>query len=314
MNLDAMLGDYLAVRRALGVKLAREEKLIRQFLAWLAEHDMTAVTADAALAWAREPGQVSAGWLGMRMRAVRGFAGFCRSLDGSTEVPPRDVLAGSGQRATPYLYSQDDIDALAAAAGMLRGEVRQATYRALIRLLAVTGMRIGEAASLDAGDFDPAAGVLTVRDAKYGRTRLLPLHPTTVAALLGYRREIAEALPARATPALLVSGAGTRLLTVNIGATFRQLVTAAGLMPRSANCRPRPHDLRHAFAVRTLIGWFEDGEPVDARLPLLSAYLGHASPAHTYWYLDAAPELMTLAAARLHNHEHRHEREQRDAS
>ena len=305
MDYRAMLGDYLAVRRALGVKLAREEKLLKQFLAWLDGHGMTAITADAALAWARQPGDVSAGWLGMRMRAVRGFAGFCRSLDGSTEVPPRGVLSGSGQRATPYLYSQAGIDALCDAAGILRGEVRQATYRTLIRLLAVTGMRIGEAASLDAGDFDPIAGVLTVRDAKYGRTRLLPLHPTTVTALLDYRRVVAEAFPGPATGALLVSGAGTRLLTWNIGATFRQLVAAAGLQPRSANCRPRPHDLRHTMAVRTLIGWFADGEPVDARLPLLSAYLGHASPAHTFWYLDAAPELMALAAARLHAHEHK---------
>jgi integrase len=300
-----MLGDYLSVRRALGVKLAREEKLLRQFLAWLSEHGQPQITADAALEWARQPGQASAGWLGMRMRAVRGFAGFCRSMDGITEVPPRGVLSGSGQRATPYLYSQADIDALCAAAGTLRRDVRRATYRTLIRLLAVTGMRIGEAASLDVADFDPAAGVLTVRDAKYGRTRLLPLHPTTVTALLDYRQAIAEAFPAPATQALLVSGAGTRLLTVNIGATFRRLVIAAGLEPRSANCRPRPHDLRHAFAVRTLIGWFADGEPVDARLPLLSAYLGHASPSQTYWYLDAAPELMTLAAARLHAHEHK---------
>jgi len=303
MDLNAMLDDYLAVRRALGVKLAREEKLLRQFLAWLDDNSMTAITADATVAWVRQPGEVSAGWLGMRMRAVRGFAGFCRSLDGITEIPPHGVLTGSGQRVTPYLYSQADIDALCAAAGTLRRAARRATYRTLIRLLAVTGMRIGEAASLDVSDFDAEAGVLTVRDAKNGRTRLLPLHPTTVTALLDYRQAITAAFPEPATPALLISGTGTRLLTVNIGATFLKLVTAAGLEPRSANCRPRPHDLRHAFAVRTLIGWFADGEPVDARLPLLSAYLGHANPAHTYWYLEAAPELMTLAAARLHAHE-----------
>jgi integrase len=305
MDLHAMLDDYLRVRRALGVKLDREEKLLRQFLGWLAGRGASQITAAAALEWARLPGDASRGWLAMRMRAVRAFAGFCRTLDGITEVPPRGVLPGSGQRATPYLYSDADIDALCTAAGVLRGEVRQATYRTLIRLLAVTGMRIGEAASLDGGDFDPAAGVIAVRDAKYGRTRLLPLHPTTVSALLDYRRGIEGAFPVPGTPALLVSGAGTRLHAVNIGATFRQLVAAAGLTPRSANCRPRPHDLRHSLAVRTLIGWFSDGEPVDARLPLLSAWLGHASPAHTYWYLHAAPELMTLAAARLHDCEHR---------
>jgi integrase len=247
MDLDAMLDDYLAVRRALGTKLAREEKLLRQFLAWLAGNGMTAITADAVVAWVRQPGGVSAGWLGMRMRAVRGFAGFCRSLDGVTEVPPPGVLSGSGQRVTPYLYSHADIDALAAAAGTLRREARRSTYRTLIRLLAVTGMRIGEAASLDISDFDAETGILTVRDAKNGRTRVLPLHPTTVTALLGYRQAITAAFPEPATPALLFSGAGTRLLTVNIGATFLKLVAAAGLEPPvgelpATSPRPQTHD------------------------------------------------------------------------
>ena len=303
MNYHAVLDDYLAVRRALGVKLEREEKLLRQFLAYLADNGPQQMTEEAIIAWVRLPGAVSSGWLGMRMNAVRGFAGFCRGLDGTTPLPPKNLLSGHGRRATPYLYSDAEIEALCHAAGTLRGEVRQATYRTLIRLLAVTGMRIGEAAGLDVGDFEHCEGALTVREAKFGRHRLLPLHPSTTEALTAYRRKIEAACPGLDTAALLVSGHGTRLLTVNIGATFRQLAALAGLAPRSATCRPRPHDLRHSFAVRTLIDWYRDGAPVEPRLPLLSAYLGHASPAHTYWYLHAAPELMAQAAARLSSYQ-----------
>ena len=299
MNLEAILSDYLAVRRALGVQLERPEKLLRQFLCHLRERGLEQITVEAIVEWVRLPETPSPGWLGMRMNAVRGFAAFCHGLDPVHQLPPRGVLSGSGKRATPYLYSAAEIDALCHAAGALRGEVRQATYRTLIRLLAATGMRIGEAAALDVGDFDRQQGVLTVREAKFDRHRLLPLHPSTTEALVTYRQQFERAHPHPGTPALLASGSGTRLLTVNIGATFRQLVRLAGLGPRSANCRPRPHDLRHTFAVRTLIDWYRDGAPVEPRLPLLSTYLGHTSPVHTYWYLQAAPELMAEAAARL---------------
>ncbi|MGH3629679.1 MAG: tyrosine-type recombinase/integrase [Sciscionella sp.] len=308
MNYDTMLTDYLAVRRALGAKLERPEKLLRQFLAFLDERGQEQITLEAMIEWVRLPAadaRVSPGWLGMRMNAVRGFAEFCRSLDKTTPVPPKGLLSDGGKRATPYLYAAAEIDALCHAALTLRGPVRQATYRTLIRLLAATGMRIGEAAGLDVADFEPGEGLLLVREAKFDRHRLLPLHPSTTAALREYRRQIEMALPDLRTAALLVSGHGTRLLTVNIGATFRQLVTLAGLAPRSSTCRPRPHDLRHSFAVRTLIDWYRDGQPVEPRLPLLSTYLGHTCPAHTYWYLHAAPELMARAAARLTSYQDR---------
>lgn len=302
MDRDAMLDEYLRVCRALGVGLVREEKLLRQFLGWLEEHGHDRITEAVAIDWVRLPGEVSSGWLGMRMNAVRGFAGFCRTLDGATEVPARGVLSGHGRRAIPYLFSDTDIDALCRAAETFRGPARVATYQVLVRLLAVTGMRIGEAAALDTTDADVEVGILTVTDPKYGRTRLLPLHNSTVSALLDYRNQITAVLGEPDTPALLVSGAGTRLHVCNIGAAFRRMVAVAGLEPRSSRCRPRPHDLRHTFAVRTLIDWFNAGEAIEAKLPLLSAWLGHASPANTYWYLHAAPELMTAAAERLHTH------------
>ena len=157
-------------------------------------------------------------------------------------------------------------------------------------------MRGGEVVALDDDDFDPGRGLLLVRHAKLGRHRLLPLHATTVTALAAYRQLRDQRFPAPRSQALLVSSAGTRLLYYNVGQTFARLARQAGLAARSGGCRPRPHDLRHSFAVGTLLDWCRDDADIAARMPLLSAYLGHAAPAHTYWYLQASPELLAEAA------------------
>jgi integrase len=177
--------------------------------------------------------------------------------------------------------------------------VRQATFETIIGLLWATGMRIGEALGLDRGDVDLKYGVLTVRDAKFGKTRELPLHPSTTTALARYAKRRGGWFPGESTDAFFVSAAGTRVLYCNFHLGFQELIQRAGIAPRSRSCRPRPHDLRHAFAVRTLIGWYRDGVDVEANLPKLSTYLGHVVPANTYWYLSAAPELLALAASRL---------------
>ena len=164
------------------------------------------------------------------------------------------------------------------------------------------GLRIGEALSLDRGDLDGDQGMLTVRDAKFGKTRLVPLHPSATGALTRYSALRDEHHRRPAAPALFLSTAGTRLLHSNVGLTFNQLTAQAGLARRSAACRPRIHDVRHSFAVATVLGWYRDGADVAAMMPHLSTYLGHADPKHTYWYLSAAPELMALAGDRLHAH------------
>jgi integrase len=196
------------------------------------------------------------------------------------------------------LYSDADIAAVMAQTARLT-PLRRETIRTLIGVLAVTGMRLGEVIGLDDNDFDPDTGLLVVRNAKFNKQRQIPLHPSTVAAVLAYRHLRDQWFPQAVSPALLVSNAGTRLLNYNVGQTFAKLVRQAGLTPRSPACRPRPHDLRHTLAVRTLLRWYRDGGDVAARLPLLSTYLGHVSPANTYWYLSAAPELLAEAAARL---------------
>lgn len=179
---------------------------------------------------------------------------------------------------------------------------RTATYRTLIGLLAVTGMRIGEAIGLDRDDFDAVGGVLTIRHGKFGKSRELPLHPSTVAALGDYLRRSDRPRRPPNTPALFVSPAGTRLLYTNVQNTFHKLVCRVGIAPRSAACRPRLHDLRHGFAVRTLLDAYRDGCDPGRRLALLSTYLGHVDPGKTYWYLSAAPELLQLAGDRLERH------------
>ena len=248
-------GDYLRIRRALGYKLERAEKLLPQYLDYLDDRGEWLVTIENALAWATLPAGDS-NWWAFRMSVVRGFATYLHALDPAHEVPPEDLLPRHARRMTPYLYSDQEIWALMAATSSLRSPLRQATYRTLIGLLSVTGMRVGEAIRLDNDDVDLRHGVLTVRDTKFGKTRELPLHPSTVSALRAYLRLRDRHQPTQVSDAMLISPAGTRLIYCNVSHTFVQLVDRAGLRPRSARCRPTLHDLRHSFAVRTLLDWY----------------------------------------------------------
>ncbi|WP_404924641.1 tyrosine-type recombinase/integrase [Mesorhizobium sp. ORM16] len=293
------LADYLAMRRALGYTLVRSEKLLAQFLTYLEAQGEDHLTTKTALTWAMLPAGADRSWMSARLSVVRRFATHLRGIEPATEVPPCDLLPGRSCQATPYLYSQEDVIALMTATAALRTPHREATYRTLIGLLAVTGMRVGEAIGLDRDDFDAVGGGLTIRRGKSGKSRELALHPSTVAAVGNYLRRRDRPRRPPNTPALFVSPAGTRLLYVNVQNTFQKLVCRVGIAPRSAGCRPRLHDLRHAFAVRTLLDAYRDGGDPGRRLALLSTYLGHVDPGKTYWYLSAAPELLQLAGDRL---------------
>jgi integrase/recombinase XerD len=295
--------DYLHTRRALGFKLIREERLLGQFAAFMDQAGLTTITTDAALAWATGPVGADPCWWGMRLGVVRTFASWLCAFDPGTQVPPADLLPCRSRRAEPYPYTGADIGALVAAATTIGPRLRAATYQTLVGLLAVTGMRVGEAINLDRTDLDTASGVLTIRHTKFDKSRELPLHPSTIEALEAYARVRNRACPHPRTPALLVSTVGTRLIYKNVHQTWLDLVRQAGLRPRSPRCRPRIHDLRHRFAITTLLGWYQGGADVPARLPQLSTYLGHVDPGATYWYLRGAPELLALAAQRLEAHQ-----------
>jgi len=293
------LANYLSLRRSLGYKLRRPEKLLHQFLDFLEANGAPTITTQLALTWACQPKRGEANWWAHRLSVVRTFASYVHAEDVTAEVPPRDLLPCRSRRASPYLYTDREIAALIDAAGGLRSPLRVATYQTLIGLLAVTGMRVGEAIGLNRHDFDARDGILVIHHAKFNKTRELPLHATTVAALCRYLACSKRERAATGTSALFISTTGTRLLYCNVQWTFQRLARQAGLAPRTARCRPRIHDLRHAFAVNTLLDADRDGSDTEQRLTLLSTYLGHVDPAASYWYLSASPELLALAAQRL---------------
>ena len=298
-RLRHLLTDYLAVRRALGYKLARAAKLLDQYLVYVESQHEEHLRLETMLAWATLPTRADRYWAAYRLSVVRRFAIHVQAIDPITEVPGADVLPWRHARATPYLYTDHELTALLTAAGTLRTPHRIATYRTLLGLLMVTGMRVGEALRLDRDDIDAADHVLTIRLTKFGKSRELPVDPSTVDALQAYLGRRDRPRGSARTPAVLVSTAGTRLLYTNVQCTFHRLVRSTGLTARSAACRPRLHDLRHRFAVRTLLDAYAQGKDPEVQLARLSTYLGHVDPKATYWYLSAAPELLHAAGDRL---------------
>jgi integrase/recombinase XerD len=298
-DLHAVASEYLMIRRALGFKLRGHDRLLADFIAFLADTGAPTITTAAAVAWATRPTGVQAVRYAQRLCVVRGFAGYLHALDAAVEVPPLDLLSYRRQRRMPYLYSQTDIATLIAATDQLRPSLRAATYRAVFGLLAVTGMRVGEVIALNDADVDLQSGVLAINDAKFGKHRRLPVHATTVAALRHYSEVRAKPCTRPPGSSFFVSTRGTRLIYHCVHTTFAQLLTRAEITAPAGTRAPTIHGLRHSFAVATLRDWYLAGVDVAAKLPALSAYMGHAHPASTYWYLSAAPDLLALAAQRL---------------
>ncbi len=296
--LEQALSDYLQLRHRLGHEVAEAGWLLPDFVRYLDTHDCPTVTIQAALDWAQHSATSTVTTVGpRRMTAARGFARYLSGIDARTEVPPLGLMPHRQRWRKPFIYSQSDIDAVMSHTRLIESPLRAATYDTLIGLLATSGLRIGEAIKLDRADVDWATGVLLIRESKFGKSRLVPLHTSTMQALAEHARLRDELQPQPRVQSFFVSLTRNRLSYAVVGQTFRKLVDNAGV-GADAPCAPRLHDLRHTFAVRTLLGWYRAGEDVQARIPSLSTYLGHREPASTYWYLSAAPELLALAAAR----------------
>jgi integrase len=300
-TLRAAAGQYLAMRRSLGFKLTTQGRHLMRFVGYCEARGAEHITTELALAWATQTSRGSSDevYWSRRLMVVRIFARHMAALDPATEVPPEDVLPHHYRRIAPYLYSPGEITALMAAAGRLTPPLRAATWQTLIGLLAVTGMRKSEACHLDRDQVDLVAGVLTIADSKFGKSRQLFLHPTAVTALRGYQLRRHRWCPVPAAPSFFISTRGTRLDEHNLTHTFARLLDEAGIAAPPGRRRPRIHDLRHSFTVASLLDFYRDGGDVQARLPLLSTWLGHVDPKSTYWYLQAVPELLALAAGRL---------------
>ncbi len=302
IGLREHLDDYLRIRRAVGFQLDRPELLLTDFVGYLQARALDKVTIDAAIAWAALPPNGLSGWHAHRLSVVRAFARHLHVIDPAHQVPPTGVFPTPKHRATPFLYSDADIVALMTAAATFRSPLLSAALETIVGLLSVTGLRIGEALRLNRDDLDLDVGVLEITGSKFGKDRLVPIHPSTVDALTTYLALPDQTSPQPGHPAVFVSVAGTPLAYCSFHDGWLHLVDRAGLRARSAKCRPRPHDLRHTFAVRTLLGWYRNGDDVAALMPTLSTFLGHVHPANTYWYLTASPELLALVVERLEDH------------
>jgi len=294
---DAM-NDYLTVRRQLGFTLETFGRRLENYVEFSERAGAEHVTSELALQWATSIPAQPYTWR-RRLGVVRAFARYLSTIDPQTEIPSEDLLRASLPRVAPYLYSSAEIAALMSAAQELTPPLRAATFETIIGLLAVSGLRAGEALGLDRGDVDRQDGAIHVRAGKQAKQREVPLHDTTTRALREYSRLRDRLIPAPQSPAFFVAAAGTRLSRGAFNGTFTKLIGQIGLEGRGERVRPRPHDIRHSFAVQTLIDWYRDGEDVDRQMPLLSTFLGHVDPVSTYWYLEASPELLALARDRL---------------
>lgn len=296
--LAAAADAYLRMRRALGFKLYHHTWWLPDFVAFVHSQGGSTVSTELAVRWARQPADGHPNWWAAKLNAIRHFARYYRAYDPRTEVPGPDLLPMRKVRQRPYLYTEDEISTLLERVRHLKRTLQSETYSTLLGLLVVTGMRVGETLALDDSDLDWHRSLLTVRRGKFGKTRILPLHPSTMAALHRYACVRDRLCSHRPTPSFFVSSTGRRVILQNLQRVFLRLVRLCRIgqhHPRT----PRLHDLRHSFAVTTIREWYRSGVEVEPRLAALSTYLGHVCPSSTYWYLTATPDLLALACGRL---------------
>ena len=298
------LEEYLAIRQGLGVHLRVTAGLLHRFVTFVDRAGSDVITSDLALRWAMESDDVQPATWAWRLGMVRRFAVWRRTTDPRTEVPPPGLLPHRYRRTRPYLYTDAEVRSILTAARALpsaRG-LRGLTYATLFGLLAVSGLRLSEALNLDGPDVELDTGLLTIRRTKFGKSRIVPVHTSTTDALARYADARDRLRSRRHTPAFFVSERGTRLTDGNTRHTFALVSRRVGLRAptlRRHGRGPRLHDMRHRFAASTLVAWYRAGRDVERDLPKLATYLGHVHVNDTYWYLEAVPELLELAAARL---------------
>ncbi|MPZ89649.1 MAG: tyrosine-type recombinase/integrase [Nitriliruptorales bacterium] len=297
-SLQAQIDDYLALRRGLGFQLDTPGTLLAEFARYaegVGHHGP--VTTDLAVRWALTTRSDDPAQAGRRLAAVRQFARHRAAFDPATEIPAVGLLAAvPRRRSQPHIYNDAEIAALLGQARLLlpHGGLRPATYVALFSLLASTGLRLSEACRLERDDVDLADGILTVREGKFRKSRLVPLHPTATRALTIYTTDRDSRPGALRSRGFFRTDRAPALMSDTVQKTFSRLRQRLGWTAEGRARRPRIHDLRHTFAVRRLLAWCIDGADVDRKVLALSTYLGHAKPSDTYWYLTAVPELMAV--------------------
>ena len=300
-ELRTSLKDYLTVRRQLGFKLHDEGNFLPKFIFFVEQEGSSFITRDLALRWAMQPKDSLPAWWAARLRMVRRFAQYLSAVDSRTEVPPQGLLPYRYHRRPPYIYTDEEIKQLIETARQLSSKIglRPYTYSTLFGLLAVTGMRMRESVNLHCKDVDLKNGILAIHQTKFGKSRQVPIHPSTQHILQQYEWQRNRIYPNPQDPNFFVSDQGKCLMVWSVRRTFVILSRRIGLRGTSDSHGPRLHDLRHGFAVRTILNWYRAGVDVERQIPKLATYLGHTHVNDTYWYVSAVPELMQLAAMRL---------------
>lgn len=302
-SLPHELDRYLSIRRSLGYDLRTSERVLRRFVDFAMARKARHITTNLFLAWQAQFGSASQQTWSARLGMVRQFALWLSGIDGKTEVPPQGLIPTRYRRSRPYIYSDQQVAQILAEAARLpsaRG-IRALTFTSLYGLIAITGLRVSEALSLDNTDIDLESGVVTVRKGKSGKARLVPLSPSATAQISVYARE-RDRLWGRTPKPLFITEAGNRPDACSARYNFATVCQRIGLRPPQKFNKhgrgPRIHDLRHTFAVQTMVGWYRSGRDPDQEMIKLSTYLGHCAPEHTYWYIEAVPELLELASKR----------------
>jgi integrase/recombinase XerD len=302
-QLREALDDYPAIRNSLGFKLRLPASLLYKFVAFVEKQGASHITTEIALQWAQEPVDAQPSTWSWRLGMVRRFAAWRSASDPRTEVPPAGLLPYRYHRKSPYIYTDDEINKIMKAAGKLRSSrgLRAHMYSTLFGLLTVTGMRINEALNLDLDDVQLVDGILNIRQTKFGKSRLIPLHVSTLESLKHYAGTRGRLLPNTSTQAFFVSERGTRITEYSARYTFAKLPQQIGLRAsaKGHGRGPRLHDMRHRFAAKTLVNWYRSGIDVEREIPRLATYLGHVHINDTYWYLESVPELLQLATERV---------------
>jgi integrase/recombinase XerD len=297
------LERYLTIRRGFGFDLRTFERVLRKFIVFAQSQGMDHVTSDLFLRWKAAFGSASMQTWSTRLGMVCQFSLWLNGIDPKNEIIPRSLMVGRRHRTRPYIYSENEIALIIDSAAQLHSVngIRALTYSTLFGLIAVTGLRIGEAIALDCSDIDLLNGVLNVCHGKFGKPRLVPVSKSSLKRLASYAKERDRLLGRRPT-SFFVSDNGNRITDCSARYTFACVCQQIGLRPAQRFNRhgrgPRIHDLRHTFAVHTLLHWYRNGMDPDREMIKLSTYLGHTKPECTYWYIEAIPELLELASHR----------------
>jgi integrase len=299
-TLSQHLDDYLQLRRQLGYKMQEPGALLRNFVRFAEQKGAGVIRTKLALEWAAQP-NMKPTQSGSRLGVVRRFAEYLSAYDACTEVPPQKLLPYHFYRRDPYHYTDENVCQLVNAARQINpaSQIKGPTFGTVLGLLAVTGMRVGEALALDDGDIDFDRALLTIRLAKGSKSRVIPLHASTISALRHYASIRDGIYPKRPSMAFFVWDGGDRMVYDSVNRWFLLVGCQIGLRKPGDQHGPRVHDLRHYFAIRTLLNWYQADADVEARLPELATYLGHVHVRDSYWYLSAVPELLQLATLRL---------------